>query len=49
VCYKTFPAKEAAPGPEKGPGDNNWANFIAALRTRKPQDLNAEIESTATR
>jgi hypothetical protein len=26
---------------------NNWANFIAALRTRKHEDLNAPIEEGA--
>ena len=26
---------------------NNWANFIAALRTRKQEDLNAPIEEGA--
>lgn len=30
--------------PRRGPGNNHFANFIAAIRTRRHQDLNADIE-----
>ncbi|MEP7340136.1 MAG: Gfo/Idh/MocA family oxidoreductase [Acidobacteriota bacterium] len=42
--YKTFMGKKQEPGPSRREGGSNWANFIAALRTRKREDLNAEIE-----
>jgi hypothetical protein len=42
--YKTFLGKKQEPGPKRTEGGSNWANFIAALRTRKREDLNAEIE-----
>lgn len=46
---KYFPtgSKEAAPLPKVdaplGPGDGTYANFIAAVRSRKPSDLNAPV------
>ncbi|MFB3827257.1 MAG: Gfo/Idh/MocA family protein [Bryobacteraceae bacterium] len=45
--YKTWMGKDQQPGPawngapDKG---NNWANFIAAVRSRKTSDLNAPLE-----
>jgi predicted dehydrogenase len=45
--YKSYLGKEQTPGPERREGGNNWANFIAALRTRKYSDLNAPIEEGA--
>ena len=40
-------ASEAAPLPEaddsRGPGGNHFANFLAAVRSRKQEDLNADI------
>ena len=42
--YKTFLGKKQEPGPSRSEGGNNWANFIGALRNRKRQELNAEIE-----
>jgi predicted dehydrogenase len=44
ASYKTFLGKEQQPGPAKSEGGSNWANFIEALRTRKREELNAEIE-----
>jgi hypothetical protein len=44
TAYKTFLGKKQEPGPSRKEGGSNWANFIAALRTRKREDLNAEIE-----
>jgi hypothetical protein len=44
--FKIFLGKEQQPGPgpaEAGRGDN-WANFIQAVRSRKPSDLNAPLE-----
>jgi hypothetical protein len=51
--YQTFLGKEQAPGPkwEGGRGSDgeggHFGNFIAAMRSRKPSDLNAEIEEGA--
>jgi len=45
--YKTFLGRKAEPGPSRQEEGNNWANFIAALRTRKQSDLNAPIEEGA--
>ncbi|HSM76341.1 MAG TPA: hypothetical protein VLT57_01885, partial [Bryobacteraceae bacterium] len=39
--------RKAEPGPSRQEEGNNWANFIAALRTRKQSDLNAPIEEGA--
>jgi len=41
--YKTFLGKDQEPGPSRKEGGSNWANFIAAVRSRKQSDLNAEI------
>jgi predicted dehydrogenase len=44
--FKIFLGKEQQPGPApegKRRGDN-WANFIQAVRSRKPSDLNAPID-----
>ena len=35
------------PGPARNEEGNNWANFIAALRSRKQSDLNAPIDEGA--
>ncbi|MBI1792043.1 MAG: Gfo/Idh/MocA family oxidoreductase [Acidobacteria bacterium] len=43
-AYKTFLGKEQEPGPARSAGGSNWENFIAAVRSRKPSDLNADIE-----
>ncbi len=42
--YKTFLGKKAEPGPARKEAGNNWANFIQAVRSRKREDLNGEIE-----
>jgi len=44
TSYKTFLGKEQAPGPARREGGSNWANFIQAVRSRKVEDLNADIE-----
>jgi predicted dehydrogenase len=45
--YQSYIGREQAPGPSgSGPG-NNWANFIAAVRSRKQSDQNAPIEEGA--
>jgi predicted dehydrogenase len=46
-AYKTYLGRKAEPGPAREEGGNNWENFIAALRSRKPSDLNAPIEEGA--
>ena len=51
--YQTFLGKEQEPGPKwdrsrGGEGDGgHFGNFLAAMRSRKPSDLNAEIEEGA--
>ena len=45
--YQSFLGKDQQSGPEGHDLGNNWANFIAALRSRKHQDLNAPIEEGA--
>ncbi len=45
--YQSFLGREQQPGPSGSDVGNNWANFIAALRTRKHEDLNAPIEEGA--
>jgi hypothetical protein len=42
--YKTFLGKKQEPGPSRKEGGSNWANFITAVRSRKREDLNADIE-----
>ncbi len=45
--YQSFLGPDSTPGPSGQDVGNNWANFIAALRTRKQEDLNAPIEEGA--
>jgi predicted dehydrogenase len=45
--YHSFIGREQKPGPAGEDQGNNWANFIAAVRSRKPSDLNAPIEEGA--
>ena len=44
TSYKTFLGRKQQPGPSRTEGASNWANFITAVRSRKREDLNAEIE-----
>ena len=45
--YKTFLGREQEPGPARSGGGNHFENFLEAMRSRKPSDLNAEIEEGA--
>jgi predicted dehydrogenase len=45
--YYSFLGKDQDPGPSATKRDEHWANFIAAVRSRTRQDLNAEIEEGA--
>jgi predicted dehydrogenase len=48
--FKTFLGKEQQPGPgpsTQADSGDNWANFIQAVRSRKPSDLNAPVEEGA--
>ena len=45
--YSSFLGKDQKPGPTATARDTHWENFIAAVRSRKRQDLNAEIEEGA--
>jgi len=44
TSYKTYLGKEQEPGPAMTEGGSNWENFIKAVRSRKQEDLNADIE-----
>jgi len=46
--YYSFMGPKQEPGPARTGGDNHFANFISAVRSRKREDLNAEIEEGAT-
>jgi predicted dehydrogenase len=41
--YRTWLGKEQAPGPSSSRRGNNWANFIACVRSRRKEDLAAPI------
>jgi len=45
--YYSFMGPKQEPGPARTGGDNHFANFISAVRSRKREDLNAEIEEGA--
>jgi predicted dehydrogenase len=45
--YYSFMGKEQTPGPGATARDQHWENFISAVRSRKRDDLNAEIEEGA--
>ena len=45
--YYSFMGKDQTPGPTASKGDEHYANFIDAVRSRKRQDLNAEVEEGA--
>jgi predicted dehydrogenase len=45
--YYSYIGKEQAEGPTATHGDNHFANFIDAVRTRKRETLNAEVEEGA--
>ena len=45
--YSSYLGKEQQPGPSGQEIGNNWANFISAVRSRKPSDLNAPIQEGA--
>ena len=48
LCHlQDFPRQRTGTGPGRSEGGSNWHNFIDALRTRKREDLNAEIEEGA--
>jgi predicted dehydrogenase len=42
--YKTFLGRKQEPGPSRSEGGSNWVNFIKAVRSRKREDMNADIE-----
>jgi predicted dehydrogenase len=45
--YYSFLGRDQQPGPAATKRDEHWANFIGAVRSRKRQDLTAEIEEGA--
>jgi predicted dehydrogenase len=42
--YKTYLGRKQEPGPSRREGGSNWENFIKAMRSRKREELNADIE-----
>ena len=46
--YKSWLGREQAPGPARNEGGDHFLNFIEAVRSRKRETLNAEIEEGAT-
>ena len=44
TSYKTFLGKKQEPGPSRREGGSTWVNFIQAVRSRKREELVAEIE-----
>jgi len=47
TSYKTWMGRERTPGPEKKEGGDHFANFIETVRSRKREDLHAEVEEGA--
>ena len=45
--YYSFIGKDQKPGPADTKKDEHWANFIGAVRSRKREELNAEVEEGA--
>ncbi|MGH9309313.1 MAG: gfo/Idh/MocA family oxidoreductase, partial [Vicinamibacterales bacterium] len=45
--YYSFLGRDQQPGPSATQGDDHYANFIEAVRNRKREALNAEIEEGA--
>jgi predicted dehydrogenase len=45
--YYSFMGKDQTPGPTATKRDEHWANFIGAVRSRRRQDLTAEVEEGA--
>ena len=43
-AYQTFLGRKREPGPAREEPGNHYLNFIEAVRSRKPKQLNAEIE-----
>ncbi|RJP22957.1 MAG: gfo/Idh/MocA family oxidoreductase [Candidatus Omnitrophota bacterium] len=42
--YQVYLGQNRTPGPKGGSGENHYENFIQAVRSRKRDDLHAEIE-----
>jgi predicted dehydrogenase len=47
ASYKTWLGREQQPGPENRQGGDHYLNFVEAVRSRKRETLNAEIEEGA--
>src|SRR3954469_5282842 len=45
--YKSWMGKEQTPGPEAKAGGDHYLNFVEAVKSRKRESLNAEIEEGA--
>jgi predicted dehydrogenase len=43
-AYRTFLGRDRTPGPSRESGRNEWATFIAGIRSRNRADLGVEIE-----
>jgi predicted dehydrogenase len=44
TSYQTFLGKKQEPGPSRREGGSTWVNFIQAVRSRKREELVADIE-----
>jgi predicted dehydrogenase len=47
LSYKSWLGREQQPGPAKRAGGDHFLNFVEAVRSRKRESLNAEIEEGA--
>jgi len=47
ISYKSWLGKEQQPGPARREGGDHYQNFIEAVRSRKRESLNSEIEEGA--
>jgi predicted dehydrogenase len=47
TSYKSWVGKQRTPGPARNAGGDHFLNFIEAVRSRKRESLNAEIEQGA--
>jgi predicted dehydrogenase len=47
TSYKTWMGQEQTPGPQAKEGGDHYLNFIEAVKSRKRESLNAEIEEGA--
>ena len=47
-AYEVYLGQKREPGPKRKAGGDHFANFLKAVRSRKPGDLNAPVETAHT-